>query len=68
MLLRLLVATFVPGETALAFGIDDNVERRHGGKIAAKGIYRNGVRSSPSFFVKTSGLRWVCMMLLAPIP
>jgi hypothetical protein len=26
------------------------------------------VRSSKSFFVKTSGLRWVCLMLLAPIP
>src|SRR3990172_10264215 len=37
-------------------------------KIAAKGIYRDAVRSSKSFFVKTSGLRWVCMMLLAPIP
>lgn len=26
------------------------------------------MRSSKAFFVKTSGLRWVCMMLLAPIP
>src|ERR671918_42492 len=34
----------------------------------AKGIYRDAVRSSKSFFVKTSGLRWVSMMLLAPIP
>ena len=49
-------------------GIDDHIERRRGAKIAAKGIYRDAVRSSKSFFVKTSGLRWVCMMLLAPIP
>lgn len=68
VLLRLLVAAFVPGETALVFGIDDHVERRRGAKIAAKGIYRDGVRSSRSFFVKTIGLRWVCMMLLALIP
>lgn len=26
------------------------------------------MRSSKSFFSKLSGLRWVCMMLLAPIP
>jgi hypothetical protein len=39
-----------------------------GDKIAAKGIYRAAVRSSKSFFVKTSGLRWVALMLLAPIP
>jgi len=32
------------------------------------GIYRDAVRSSKSFFVKTSGLRWVSMMLLTPIP
>src|SRR6266567_2404390 len=44
------------------------IERRRGARIAAKGIYRDPVRSSKDFFVKTSGLRWVSMMLLAPIP
>ena len=68
VLLRLLVAAFVPAEAAIVVGIDDHIERRRGAKIAAKGIYRDAVRSSKSFFVKTSGLRWVCMMLLAPIP
>ena len=68
VLLRLLVAAFVPAEAAIVVGIDDHIERRRGAKIAAKGIYRDAVRSSKSFFVKTSGLRWVCMMLLTPIP
>jgi hypothetical protein len=68
ILLRLLVQTFVPAEQPLVMGLDDHIERRRGAKIAAKGIYRDGVRSSKSFFVKTSGLRWVCLMLLAPIP
>jgi hypothetical protein len=36
-------------------------------KIEARGIYRDPVRSSKEFFVKTSGLRWISMMLLAPI-
>ena len=68
ILLRLLVRTFVPADTPLVIGLDDHIERRRGDKIAAKGIYRDPVRSSKSFFVKTSGLRWVSMMLLAPIP
>ena len=66
-LLRLLIATFVP-DGPLLVGIDETVERRRGAKIAAKGIYRDPVRSSHSHFVKASGLRWVCLMLLVPIP
>src|SRR6266542_7074833 len=68
ILLRLLVRSFVPADQAVVLGLDDHIERRRGAKIAAKGIYRDAVRSSKSFFVKTSGLRWVSMMLLAPIP
>jgi hypothetical protein len=62
-----LLATFDPGG-ALVFGIDETIERRRGGKIAAKGIYRDPVRSSKNHFVKASGLRWVSMMWLAMIP
>jgi hypothetical protein len=47
---------------------DDHIECRRGKKIAAKGIYRDPVRSSRSFFVKTSGLHWLCLMLPAPVP
>src|ERR1017187_6668197 len=67
ILLRLLMAAFVP-TGPLVLGIDDTIERRWGPKIAARGIYRDPVRSSDSHFVKTSGLRWVSLMLLAPIP
>ena len=68
IVLRALVAAFVPPGAPVVLGLDDHIERRRGAKIAAKGIYRDAVRSSKSFFVKTSGLRWVCMMVLAPIP
>ena len=68
ILLRLLVRAFVPPDAPIVLGLDDHIERRRGEQIAAKGIYRDAVRSSKSFFVKTSGLRWVSMMLLAPIP
>lgn len=30
VLLRLLVAAFVPGDAPLVFGIDDHIERRRG--------------------------------------
>jgi hypothetical protein len=67
ILLSLLVHTFVP-TGPVVIGIDDTIERRRGEKIAAKGIYRDPVRSSHAHFVKASGLRWVSLMLLAPIP
>ena len=67
ILLRLLVRAFAP-HGPLVFGLDDTIERRWGARIAARGIYRDLVRSSRSHFVKVSGLRWLCMMLLVPIP
>jgi hypothetical protein len=68
ILLRLLLKTFArPGE-ALVFGIDETIERRRGEKIKAKGIYRDGVRSSKEHFVKASGLRWISLMWLTYIP
>jgi DDE superfamily endonuclease len=67
VLLELLVAVFVP-EGPLIVGVDETLERRRGKKIALKGIYRDPVRSSHEHFVKASGLRWVCLMLLVPVP
>jgi hypothetical protein len=67
MLLRLLVATFVPSGPVIC-GLDSTLERRRGKHIKAKGIYHDPVRSSKSHFVKASGLRWLSLMLLAPIP
>jgi DDE superfamily endonuclease len=66
ILLRLLVSTFAP-HGALVFGLDDTIERRRGGHITAKGIYRDPVRSSHSHVVKASGLRWLCCMLLVHV-
>lgn len=66
-LLELLVQTFRPADEGLVFGIDPTIERRWGRTIAARGIYRDPVRSSDSHFVKTSGLRWISLMLLTPI-
>jgi hypothetical protein len=67
VLLRLLVSVFAP-DGPLVLGGDDTIERRRGDKIKARGIYRDPIRSSHSHFVKTSGLRWLCLMLLVPVP
>ena len=67
ILLRMLVVAFAP-TGPLVFVIDDTIERRWSPQISARGIYRDAVRSSESHFVKTSGLRWLSLMLLVPIP
>jgi hypothetical protein len=67
LLLGLLVAAFAP-TGPVVLGVDDTIERRRGKRIAAKGIYRDPVRSSHGHFVKASGLRWLSLMRLAPIP
>ena len=66
LLARLTAAFAAVGPVVL--GIDDTIERRRGQRIAAKGIYRDPVRSSHGHFVKASGLRWLSLMLLAPVP
>src|SRR6266700_3625911 len=68
VLLVVLVKLFVPTDAPMVIGCDETIERRRGRKIAARGVYRDPVRSSKEFFVKTNGLRWISMMLLTPIP
>lgn len=67
ILLGLLISAFAM-RGPVVLGLDDTIERRRGAKIKAKGIYRDPVRSSHGHFVKASGLRWLSLMLLAPVP
>ena len=68
VLLGLLVKAFLAEGDPLVVGIDETLERRYGKKISARGIYRDPVRSTHENFVKSSGLRWVCVMLLVEVP
>ena len=52
----------------LIFGIDETLERRRGHQIKGRGIYRDAVRSSRSYVVKASGLRWISLMCLGHVP
>lgn len=66
-LLVLIAGRFAP-DGAMVIGLDDTIERRWGPKIAARGIYRDPVRSTEGQFVKVSGLRWLVLMALVPVP
>ncbi len=66
-LLTMILDGFLP-VGPVVIGIDDTIERRWGHKIAARGIYRDPVRSSHGHFVKTSGLRWLAAMVMVPVP
>lgn len=66
LLLQLVTVFAISGTIVL--GLDDTIERRRGKQMAAKGIYRDPVRSSDAHFVKASGLRWLSLMLLVDIP
>jgi hypothetical protein len=56
VLLGLLVGAFVPEGDSLVVGIDETLERLYGRKIAARGVYRDPVRSTHETFVKSSVL------------
>src|SRR3989442_5441790 len=68
ILLGVLITLLVPPGATIILGADDTVERRSGRKIAAKGCYRDAVRSTKKHVVHCFGLKWVSMMLLVPVP
>jgi hypothetical protein len=66
LLLQQILGIFI-GQQPLVVGIDETLERRWGSQIKARGIYRDAVRSSDSHFVKCSGLRWMCVLILTKV-
>jgi len=67
ILLKTLLETFQP-QGPITFAIDDTLERRRGKKIQAKGKFKDPIHSSGGKVVISSGLRWMPVMLLTPIP
>ena len=66
LLMHVLGAFLPAGEVVI--GVDDTIERRRGSRIKARGLYRDPVRSSRDHFVRASGLRWLSLMVMVPIP
>ena len=67
ILLGLIVAV-IPRDWPIVLAADDTIERRSGRRIKARGCYRDPVRSSRKHVVKCFGLKWVCLMILVPVP
>lgn len=67
ILLGLLIQ-ILPDSWPVLIAVDETLERRKGKRIKAKGIYRDAVRSSQSKTITCFGLKWECMMLIAPLP
>lgn len=67
-LLRSLLTRLVPADAVLTFVIDEHLERRWGPQITKRGHYRDPARSSKKRAVSSSGLRWICVALLVPLP
>jgi len=63
-----LIVQLLPATFPLLIVVDDTIERRQGTKIKAKGCYRDACRSSEKKVVTCFGLKWVCLMLIVPLP
>ena len=68
ILLGVLVTLLLSANAPIVVVIDDTLERRRGAEIKANGVFRDAVRSSEKQVVTCFGLRWVCTMLLVPLP
>jgi len=68
VLLALIVAAFVPPDAPVILVVDEKLERRKGKRIKALGYFRDPLRSSKKQAVISAGLRWLSMMLVAPVP
>lgn len=68
VLLDLLVRTFLASDAPLELVVDETLERRRGRKLAWKGRFHDAARSQSGHVVTSDGIRWVCVMLLAPVP
>jgi hypothetical protein len=67
ILLGLLIQ-LLPDSFPILIVVDDTIERRKGKNIKAKGCYRDACRSTQKLIVKCFGLKWVCLMLIVPLP
>ena len=68
VLLRLLIATFLPPDAPVEIVVDETLERRWGRKIKKKGSWRDSVASSHGQNVAAMGLRWLVAALVVKLP
>jgi len=68
LLLILIMAFCVPDGMPLIMAVDETLERRWGPKIKYLGIFRDPLRSTKKKVAYTSGVRWLSMAIVVPVP
>jgi len=68
LLLGLIIKLCVPEGMPLILAVDETLERRWGPKIKYLSVFRDPVRSTKKKVVYTSGLRWLNMAIVIPVP
>ena len=68
LLLGLIIGLCVPAGMPLLLAVDETLERRWGPKINYLGVFRDPVRSTKKKVVYASGVRWLTMALVIPVP
>jgi len=68
LLLGLIIGLRVPAGMPLLLAVDETLERRWGPKINYLGVFRDPVRSTKKKVVYASGVRWLTMALVIPVP
>lgn len=68
LLLGLIIQMCVPAEQPLMLVVDETLERRWGRKIKIRSIFRDPVRSSKQHMSYSSGIRWLCLAIVVPVP
>jgi len=68
LLLGLIIQVCVPAGMPIILVVDETLERRWGRKIKIKGIFRDPVRSSKKQTRYSSGIRWLCLAIVVPVP
>jgi hypothetical protein len=68
LLLELIIKLCVPEGMPLILAVDETLERRWGPKIKYLGVFRDPVRSTKKKVVYSSGVRWLSMAIVIPVP
>ncbi|MGB0388798.1 MAG: IS701 family transposase [Ardenticatenaceae bacterium] len=68
LLLQLIVEACLDPASPLTLAVDETLERRWGPQITILGYYRDPVRSTKKKVVMTTGIRWLCLSIVVPLP
>jgi len=68
LLFALIIKLCVPEGMPLILAVDETLERRWGSRIKYLGVFRDPVRSTKKKVVYASGIRWLSLAIVIPVP